>query len=202
MELAREQVVSLKPLVIQHMRVQIIGTSPYMPEPMDWRVPEYYDKKKSKQVAEKDIRSEEDKLKEKFYFTDDGNDGIPARAFYKAGKQGSRYIIERREGGMKKWVEGINILGDILPLEFKERVVKRHIGREASKGSSKGAPRLILRNAYIDWSVTLDIEFNASIISAEQIINILQYAGFHIGVGAFRKDCEGNFGLFKVAEQD
>ena len=32
----------------------------------------------------------------------------------------------------------------------------------------------------------------------EQIINVLNWAGFHIGVGGFRKEKTGNFGSFEV----
>jgi hypothetical protein len=60
------------------------------------------------------------------------------------------------------------------------------------------SPRKIMRNAFYDWSCELIIEYNQNNLSAEQIINVLNWAGFHIGVGAFRKERTGNFGAFKV----
>lgn len=56
----------------------------------------------------------------------------------------------------------------------------------------------IIRNAFHDWSVDLEVEYNKAQLSAEQIINILNWAGFHIGVGGFRKENSGNFGMFYV----
>ena len=41
-------------------------------------------------------------------------------------------------------------------------------------------------------------EYNQSQLSPEHIINILNWAGFHIGVGAFRKENTGNYGGFHV----
>ena len=55
-----------------------------------------------------------------------------------------------------------------------------------------------MRNAFEDWSVELIIQYNKQNLSAEQIINVLNWAGFHIGVGGFRKEKTGNFGSFHV----
>jgi len=62
----------------------------------------------------------------------------------------------------------------------------------------KGSPRKIMRNAFYDWSVDLEIQYNQNNLSAEQIVNVLNWAGFHIGVGGFRKERTGNFGAFTV----
>jgi len=86
-------------------------------------------------------------------------------------------------------------MGDILPLAFKKEERITHWGRTAGKSR---APRKIIRNAFYEWSTTLTIQFNSEQLSAEQIVNIINWAGFHIGVGAFRKEKKGNCGLFSV----
>ena len=191
----QETKVNIKPLKIGVIKVKIKGMSPYLPEPMDKRVADTYDKKKSNQTFEEDTRSEEEKLKEKFYYTNDGKYGIPARAFYNAMIRASTYFFDIQSGGMRNIKEGVIVTGDILPLTFKNKQVVEHIGRQS--GRTK-APRKILRNQFNDWSVVLEIQYNQSQLSAEQIINILNWAGFHIGVGAFRKEKTGNYGMFAV----
>lgn len=194
--MAKEQKVNIKPLKIGSLKLKVVGKTPYMPEPMDMAVLDRYDKKKSKQTYNKDDISEEDKAKEKYYYTQDGKKGIPARAFYNSMIRASSYLFEKRDGGMRNVKEGITILGDILPLKFKKEVKVEHWGRMS--GMTK-APRKIIRNSFEDWSCELIVEYNQEQLSPEHIINILNWAGFHIGVGAFRKEKTGNYGSFYIA---
>jgi len=193
--MAKEEKITLKPLKIGKLKLKVIGKTPYLPEPMDVAVLERYDKKKSKQTYQKDEISEEEKAKEKYYYTDDGKKGIPARAFYNSMIRASSYIFDKKDGGMRNIKEGVKIFGDVLPLSYKKETKVEHWGR--TSGQSK-APRKIIRNAFHDWSCTLEIEYNQGQLSAEHIVNILNWAGFHIGVGGFRKEKTGSYGSFSV----
>jgi hypothetical protein len=166
-----------------------------MPEPMDMAVLERYNQIKSKQKYSKDDISEEEKVKAKFYYTEDGKIGIPSRAFYNAMIRASSYLFEKKQGGMRNIKEGVTIVGDILPLKFKKQKILTHWGRMS--GMTK-APRKIMRNAFEAWEVQLTIQYNENNLSAEQIMNVISWAGFHIGVGAFRKERTGNFGAFTI----
>jgi len=190
-----EQKISLKKLEIGTIKVKIVGDSPYLPEPMDMAVLEKYNKIKSKQSYTKDDISEEEKVKAKFYYTEDEKYGIPARAIYNSMIRASSYLFDIKQGGMRNIKEGVTIVGDILPLEFKKQKVLTHWGRTSGM---KGSPRKIMRNAFEGWSVEVTIQFNKANLSAEQIVNVLNWAGFHIGVGGFRKEKTGNFGAFHI----
>jgi len=190
-----EQKISLKKLETGTIVVKIVGDSPYMPEPMDMAVLEKYNKIKSKQSYTKDDISEEEKVKVKFYYTEDEQFGIPARAIYNSMIRASSYLFDIKQGGMRNIKEGVTVVGDILPLKFKKQKVVTHWGRTSGM---KGSPRKIMRNAFEDWSVEVTIQFNKANLSAEQIINVLNWAGFHIGVGGFRKEKTGNFGAFHI----
>jgi hypothetical protein len=190
-----EQKISLKKLDIGTIVVKVVGDSPYLPEPMDMAVLEKYNKIKSKQSYTKDDISEEEKVTAKFYYTEDGEFGIPARAIYNSMIRASSYLFDIKQGGMRNIKEGVTLVGDILPLKFKKQKVITHWGRTSGM---KGSPRKIMRNAFEDWSVEVTIQFNKANLSAEQIINVLNWAGFHIGVGGFRKEKTGNFGAFHI----
>ena len=190
-----EQKISLKKLETGTIVVKIVGDSPYMPEPMDMAVLEKYNKIKSKQSYTKDDISEEEKVKVKFYYTEDEQFGIPARAIYNSMIRASSYLFDIKQGGMRNIKEGVTVVGDILPLKFKKQKVVTHWGRTSGM---KGSPRKIMRNAFEDWSVEVTIQYNKANISSEQIINVLNWAGFHIGVGGFRKEKTGNFGAFHI----
>ncbi len=190
-----EEKINLKKLDLGLIKVKIVGDSDYLPEPMDMAVLEKYNKIKSKQSYKKDDISEEEKVKAKFYYTENGKMGIPARAFYNSMIRASSYLFDIKQGGMRNIKEGVTIKGDILPLKSKKQKVITHWGRTSG---IKGSPRKIMRNAFENWSVELTIQYNKNNLSAEQIINVLNWAGFHIGVGGFRKEKTGNFGAFHV----
>lgn len=189
------QKIVLKKLDIGVLKIKIIGDSPYLPEPMDMAVLEKYNSIKSKQSYTKDDISEDEKVKAKFYYTEDEKYGIPARAIYNSMIRGSSYLFDIKQGGMRNIKEGVTVMGDILPLKYKKQKVITHWGRTSGM---KGSPRKIMRNAFEDWEVELTIQFNKANLSAEQIVNVLNWAGFHIGVGGFRKEKTGNFGSFHV----
>jgi hypothetical protein len=191
----KEQKINVMPLKLGILNIKVVGDSPYMPEPMDQAVLDLYDKKRSKQSYKKDDISEAEKVKLKYYFTDTGKKGIPSRAFYNAMIRASSYLFDKKDGGMRNIKEGVLVKGNILPLDYSKEEVLEHWGRMS--GQTK-APRKILRNAFYDWSVNLEISYNQSQLSPEQIFNILNWAGFHIGVGGFRKERTGNYGMFHI----
>lgn len=190
-----KETINLKKLELGHIKIKIKGNSPYLPEPMDMAVLERYNSIKSKKSYTKDDIPEEEKVKAKFYYDENGKPGIPSRAFYNSMIRASSYLFEIKQGGMRNIKEGVTVMGDVLPLKFKKQKVITHWGRTAGM---KGSPRKIMRNAFYDWEITLDVQYNKANLSAEQIINVLNWAGFHIGVGGFRKEKTGNFGSFEV----
>lgn len=54
------------------------------------------------------------------------------------------------------------------------------------------------RGEFKEWRVMLHIDYNAGVISAEQVINLFQLAGFGVGVGDWRPEKDGMHGLFHV----
>lgn len=193
--MAKKETVNFKPLELGTLKIKVVGDSPYLPEPMDMQVLERYNQIKSKQNYKKDDISEEEKVKAKFYIDENGKNGIPTRAFYNSMIRGSSYLFDIKQGGMRNIREGVTIMGDIVPLNFKKQSVVTHWGRTSGM---KGSPRKIMRNAFHNWSVELNVQYNKNNLSAEQIINVLNWAGFHIGVGGFRKEKTGNFGQYHV----
>lgn len=55
------------------------------------------------------------------------------------------------------------------------------------------------RGGFKEWSAVLSIRYNTRVLTAEQIVNLLNIAGFSVGVGEWRSERDGGFGLFHVA---
>lgn len=65
-----------------------------------------------------------------------------------------------------------------------------------------GTADLRYRGEFSPWSTVLAVRFNASMLSAEQVVNLFQIAGFAVGVGDWRPERDGPFGRFHVGSQE
>jgi len=61
-----------------------------------------------------------------------------------------------------------------------------------------GTADLRFRAMFTEWSVELPIRYNSGAMSAEEIINLFNVAGFSNGVGEWRPSRDGDFGRFHV----
>lgn len=63
-----------------------------------------------------------------------------------------------------------------------------------------GVADLRFRGEFSPWTTILPVKFNAHLLSAEQVVNLFQTAGFAVGVGDWRPERDGQFGRFHVGE--
>jgi hypothetical protein len=62
-----------------------------------------------------------------------------------------------------------------------------------------GTADIRYRGEFKQWFTTIAVKYNANVMSAEQILNLMQTAGFAVGVGEWRPERDGQFGRFHVA---
>jgi hypothetical protein len=86
-------------------------------------------------------------------------------------------------------------MGDMVTIEGKpvmrEDVVK--VGKFPNKVAD-----LRYRAEFKKWSCVLTIKYNARVLTQDQIINLLHLAGFAVGIGEWRPEKSGQFGMFHV----
>lgn len=85
--------------------------------------------------------------------------------------------------------------GGLVELRF------RSLRMRSDPVSNKKGIDIRHRGEFSDWSCTLRIRYNASVVTAEQVANLLNAAGFGVGVGAWRPkgfQSTGTFGMFEV----
>ena len=94
-----------------------------------------------------------------------------------------------------KFKAGVNIPaeGGLVPITFAE-----HFIDEKLMSPKKGAPVLVHLNRFSGWKATFDIAFVDSIYSLEQIVNIINLAGFGIGIGSGRSSGYGRYHVESV----
>lgn len=93
-----------------------------------------------------------------------------------------------------KFNANVNLLnkGGLVPIKFAEHVID-----EKLMSPKKGSPVLVHLNRFIGWSATFAVSYMETVYSAEQIINIINMAGFGIGIGSGRSS---GFGRYHVQD--
>lgn len=92
-----------------------------------------------------------------------------------------------------KFDASVNIIssGGLVPIRFTEHYVD-----EKLMSPKKGAPVLVHLNRFNGWSADITISYIESVYSTEQLINIINLAGFGIGIGSGRRSC--GYGRYHV----
>lgn len=65
-----------------------------------------------------------------------------------------------------------------------------------------GASDIRYRPEYVNWYAELTIEFNAGLLSLDQVFQLVKFAGYFCGVGEMRPEkTKFNFGRFKLTNE-
>lgn len=92
----------------------------------------------------------------------------------------------------------VNVVGvgdGLVPVKFATHSID-----EKLMSPKKGAPVLVYLNRFSGWSAELTIKYMETSYSLEQIINIINLAGFGLGIGSGRTSGYGRYHIESVAE--
>jgi len=118
--------------------------------------------------------------------------GFPAKAF-KAAAVSAGY----RAGLMKDKVSTngmFHIQGDFVEI-IGTPVIREDIVRVAN-----GAPDIRYRGMFTEWEAILELTYDANVISAEQLVNLVNYGGYACGIGENRTEKGGDWGRYHVSD--
>ena len=123
--------------------------------------------------------------------------GVPAAGFKNAAISSCRYI----EGMAMTFAKGaFHVMEDAGGLlQIKHDKNSPHMREDAVRLAGVGSPLdLRYRPEFTNWSCILRVKYNARAISPEQIVNMFNVAGFHIGVCEMRPEKGYQNGMFEV----
>ncbi len=185
-------VVSLK---IERITLAIEGETPLIVHNWDKKAKEMMlAKQQGKAVPKKAAKDPEADYEASRYKLPDGSDGFPASGF-KAAIVGAGRMFENLP--MTKLKVAIRVNGEYVKINGEPHM------REDMVRLETGVADIRYRACFDTWSAVLDITYNAGAVSKEQLVNLVNAAGFG-GVGEWRpsapKSASGSYGTFHVVE--
>lgn len=198
--------VEIPAIELATFNVKIVGDSPLIVHAWSEKAKKMMLEKQMKKASKgKEVRNPHKEYADCFYWlserlSDDPTDeeianatfGFPTVAFkacaINAGYQ--QGCIEK-----KTTMRGaFHIQGEYAVIDGKPRMREDMV----RLGGISSPADLRYRPEFVDWSTVLTITYNKNAVTPEQIINILNIGGFSNGVGEWRPEKDGQFGMFHV----
>ena len=159
--------------------------------------------KTAKSAPGKEAKDPQKDYEECLYVLPDGRFGFPLNGFKKAvvdaaaftGKQFAKTFVR----GAFQIIDTTN--SGLVPIEKASPHMRKDVVR-LNTAHSKPADIRYRAEFPIGWKVSLTVTYNTYAMSAEQIAQLFELAGFSIGVGDWRPQTNGSYGMFRVARAD
>ena len=183
------QEVKLPGIAIEGLRLRLIGTSALIVHKWSEKAKkQMLDKQMGRASQGKAPKDPEQDYRESLYIRDDGSYGFPAVAFKAAAVRAGTYCDMK----MVFLRGAFHVEGDLVPIEGEPEP------REDMVRVGMGTADIRYRPQFPKWATELEITFNSRALTAEQIVNLFEIAGFAVGVGEWRPEKDGQFGRFRV----
>lgn len=200
--------IELPALNIGMMEVTLVGDSPLIVHAWSQKAKkEMLDKQMKKAKPAKEAKDPRADFEASMYRLADGGYGFPSVAFKNAAVTAGTSVA-----GLTKIQarQAFHILGEDADIEgafdgSKSRVnlVRIEGGEPAMREDmvrvGMGTADLRYRPEFSEWRAKILVRYNQNVLSEAQILNLLNVAGFAVGVGEWRPEKDGQYGMFHVA---
>jgi hypothetical protein len=187
--------ISINKIDLVTMNFKITGTSPLLMDKFPEEVKKQIeDKQTGKNQTKKKNRDIDKEIEQAVHKTSDGKICYPAVGFKVGLIEATSFVGDKFFS--KKLLKGIQIVNAIeglVPIQYKKKdILVRNI-----QSNTKHTPQ------FHDWECVLSIQFDKNNISAEDLANLINYAGFYYGVGIWSPRCKsgGSYGMYKLAQK-
>jgi hypothetical protein len=190
---ATTETITPKRLAPRKVLVTIKGTSPLiMSRWTEKAKTEMRDKQAKKARGPREAKDTEREWQDRRLLDDKGRDCILAVCVKKAIVSSASF----QEDLTKVLLRGaVFVLDELIPIESKPPTC-----REDPVRVFGGTADLRYRPEYRDWRLTFTIAYDSSILSREQLMDMISRAGFSNGLGEWRPQKDGDYGRFEIEE--
>lgn len=176
------------------IKVSAIQGSTYIPHQLSTNDAKEIVGREFGETKKKSLRNKNEEYESCFYYTENKKYGIPARAFTGAILDAT-VSLNIPKTQIKR---ALKVVGDIYELKYRKINKREDVVRRSGRNSS---PDVRYRPEFIEWKCELYVEYDENQITPDQIVNLVNQAGFTSGVGDWRPSAPqrpGNHGMFQV----
>jgi len=184
----------VQPIQPRNFTFSIIGTSPLIQHAWSEKALSQLrmtaiERKKQPKVA----RDPEAQAQACMYRTDDGKPGLPILAF-----KASLIAAAHKDLGIEKTIVRKALFvpckdgNKCVPMVASEPICREDIVRVGMAQTD-----LRYRPEFREWSAEISVNYDAEMLSEQDIINLVNRAGFSVGIGEWRPEKGGEFGRFE-----
>lgn len=180
-------------MLIKRASITLKGDSPLIVHAWSEKAKrEILDKQMKKAKSAKEAKNPDALFQEALYRMPGEYDiyGFPAVAFKSAAVDACSMVSDMTKVNARG---AFHIQGDMIKLDYTELVQREDMVRIAM-----GTADVRIRPEFRNWSVNFEVRYNSGIISLDQLANLFNVAGFSIGIGEWRPQKDGSFGMFHV----
>lgn len=202
--------IELPPLNIGLMEVTLIGDSPLIVHAWSSKAKkEMLDKQMKTAKGAKEAKDPKADFDASMYRLADGGYGFPSVAFKAAAVTAGTSVagitkVQARQA-FHILGEDADIKGAFVGSVSRVNLVRIEGGapqmREDMVRVGMGTADLRYRAEFPQWHTKILVRYNANVLSEAQILNLLNTGGFAVGVGEWRPEKDGQYGLFHVATE-
>jgi hypothetical protein len=209
MSKTNETIINLPRMAREKINITLIGETPLIVHRFAEKAKREMLEKQTKSAQKgKAAKNPEADFEASIYRMADGSHGFPAVAFKAAAVTACTSLagITKVAARQAFHVSGQQSIrqGAFSAAITTEELVEVHCPaptmREDMVRVGMGTSDIRYRAQYWPWAVDLIVEFNPLAMSAEQVLNLFNTAGFACGVGEWRPERDGSNGRFRVAE--
>jgi hypothetical protein len=183
-------VMVIPPIEIKTYVLRIVGDSPLICHAWSTKAKqEMLDKQMGKARGKKEPKDPQRDYEEAFYRLPNGSPAFPTIAFKAAAVNAASQVA----GLTKVFLRGaFHVDGELVEIGGEPRM------REDMVRIAMGTADIRYRPEFPEWSVNLKVRMNARSLTLEQLIHLFNQAGFSAGVGEWRPERDGSYGMFHV----
>lgn len=190
---AASNAIVLPAIKIETISFVLIGDSPLIVHAWSEKAKrQMLDKQMKRAKQAKEAKDPQADYEACFYRTESGAYGFPAIGVKAAMISACRFAdmkMTAARGAFHIDAEMLEVIGDPSPREDMVRV-------------GMGVADIRYRPEFAIWRMPVTLKVNASVISPEQVANLLNIAGFGVGIGEWRPERNGSYGRFHVASAE
>ena len=188
------ETIAIPSIEIGRITIKLTGDSPLIMHKWSEKAKkQMLDKQMKIATKGREAKDPEQDFLDCIYHHPDGGYGFPSVAFKNAAVSACRFT-----DGTKMTVArgAFHVEGEFVKIENAEPIPREDMVRVGM-----GTADIRYRAEFQNWTANVRVSYNKRALSAEQIINLFNLAGFGVGVGEWRPEKDGQFGRFHVATE-